>query len=46
MEKIALVVLIVLVGWFALRIARFAMRLILFLILAVLLLIAYYRFKR
>ena len=46
MSKVLLVVLIILTAWFALKIARFAMRLIALVILVGLIAVAYFMFNR
>lgn len=46
MEKFIFILVLVLALWFALRVARFAMKLILFLVIAVLLAIGYFLYVR
>lgn len=46
MEKVVFILVLVLALWFALRVARFAMKLILFLVIAVLLAVGYFLYVR
>ncbi|MHB0969521.1 MAG: hypothetical protein ACYC7A_12350 [Thermoanaerobaculia bacterium] len=46
MTKLALVLLIGLVAWFAFKVARFALRLFAFVVLLILIAIAYFKFSR